>query len=248
SQRFRLFPIVIVTAFAVLGLKITDLIRKDAITFASIGVALAQEKPADKKAAKEAAPKSKKAEEGAKESAKAEMKKDKKMAKKDKDKSKMAPKEQALTSLSQSEVALLGALSERRKELDKRQKEIVLRENLLKAVEKRIDDKIKKLEEIRDEIKVRTVQEKKLQNDKFKKLVAIYEGMKPKEAARIFSSLNSKVVLQVAERIAPRKMSAILAKMDAKAAERLTVQLADKASGDSGISGELPQIGNGKSG
>ncbi len=120
--------------------------------------------------------------------------------------------------------------------------------NLLKAAEKRIDDKITKLEKIRDEIEVRTVQQKKLQNDKFKKLVSIYEGMKPKEAARIFSNLDSRVVLQVAERIAPRKMSAILAKMEANAAERLTIQLANKAAGESDAPQELPQIGSAKSG
>ncbi len=229
TQRFRLFPIVIVTAVSVLGFKITDLVRNDEVSLNSISVALAQEKPANKNAGKKPAPAKKK-----------------KQAKTDK--GSQAPKEQAITNLSQSEIALLEALSNRRKELDSREKKLDLRLTLLKAAEKRIDDKIGKLEKIRDEIKLRTVQQKKLQDGKFKNLVSIYEGMKPKEAARIFSRLDSKVVLQVAERIAPRKMSAILAKMEANAAERLTIQLATKAAGGDEPSQELPRIDSGKAG
>jgi len=235
TQRFRLFPIVIVTAFTVLGFKTADFLRSDAASFSSISVALAQEKPADKKAGKK--------------QQQAKAKKDgKKAAKGKKKKNSEAPKEQVVTSLSQSQIALLESLSKRRKELDKQETGLNLRVNLLKAAEKRIDEKISKLEKIRDDIEQLTVKQKKLQDDKFKKLVSIYEGMKPKEAARIFSNLNSKVVLQVAERIAPRKMSAILAKMEANAAERLTIQLAAKATWENKLSEELPQIGNGKSG
>ncbi len=232
TQRFRLFPIVIVTAVSVLAFKITDLVRNDEVSLNSISVALAQEKPGDKNAGKD--PASAKKKKQAKKGAKA--------------KGSEAPKEQAITNLSQSEIALLEALSNRRKELDSREKKLDLRLTLLKAAEKRIDDKINKLEKIRDEIELRTVQQKKLRDGKFKKLVSIYEGMKPKEAARIFSRLDSKVVLQVAERIAPRKMSAILAKMEADAAERLTIQLAAKAAGEDQPSQELPRIDNGKAG
>jgi flagellar motility protein MotE (MotC chaperone) len=234
TQRFRLFPIVIVTAVAVLGFKVSDLVRQDGMSFNSISTALAQEKPAEKPAGKEAA--------------QAEMKKEGKAAKKDEKQGSETPVEQVVTNLSQSEIALLEALSNRRKELDAREKKADLRLTLLKAAEKRIDDKIRKLEKIRDEIELRTGQQKKLRDGKFKKLVSIYEGMKPKEAARIFSRLDGKVVLQVAERIAPRKMSAILAKMDADAAERLTIQLAAKAAGEDQPSQELPRIDNGKAG
>jgi len=234
TQRFRLFPIVIVTAVSVLGFKVSDLVRKDEVSFGSITVALAQEKPADKNAGKEPA--------------QAGKKKEGKAAKKGKKQDSEAPAEQTFANLSQSEIALLEALSNRRKELDSREKKLDLRLALLKAAEKRIDDKIGTLEKIRDEIKLRTVQQKKQRDGKFKKLVSIYEGMKPKEAARIFSRLDGKVVLQVAERIAPRKMSAILAKMDADAAERLTIQLAAKAAGEEGPSQELPRINNGNAG
>lgn len=253
TQRFRLFPIVIVTAATVLGLKVTEIARNDEISIESISVALAQDKPSDKKAADEksgdeAEAMDKKAEEGGEKSATAEsIKGDKKKGKDDKEEAK-APKEQAVTSLSQSEVALLESLLKRRLELDERDKKLDLRQQLLKVAEKRIDEKIAKLEDIRDEIIQRTVIEKKLQKDKYKKLVLIYEGMKPKEAARIFSRLDGKIVLQVAEHMAARKMSAILAKMSAEAAERLTIQLARKAAGKGKTMKELPEIGEENSG
>jgi len=228
SQRFRLFPIVIVAAVVVLGLKVVEVARNENVSFDSISAALAQEEPAQKEAGEE--------------SEKAEMKKDADKAGKPEKKGEEVPKEQEVTSLSQSQIALLEALSKRRVELDARDKEVDLREKLLK------DGKIKKLEEIRDEIAQRKVEEKKQLDGKFKNLVSIYEGMKPKEAARILSRLDADVVLQVAERIAPRKMSAILAKMDANAAERLTVQLANKALGGSAASPDLPRIGSGENG
>jgi len=222
NQRFRLFPIVIVTALGVLGFKVADFLRNDAVSLSSINVALAQEKPAEKSP----------------ESAVAEKEKEEKAQ------TPQTHQEQVVTNLSQSEVALLESLSKRRKELDQREKKLDLQMNLLQAAEKRIDDKISTLEKIRNEIEQQNTQQKKLQAGKFKKLVSIYEGMKPKEAARILSRLDARVVLQVAERIAPRKMSAILAKMDADAAERLTVQLAAKAVDESKPAKELPQIGN----
>lgn len=240
TQRFRLFPIVIVTAFTVLGLKTAEIVRQGEISFGSISVARAQEKPADKKA--DAKP-----EKAMEKTAEAD-KDGKKPDQGEETKSAEVPAEQSVTSLSQSEIALLEALSKRRKELEKLEKELDLQKNLLKAAEKRIDDKIAKLEKIRDGIAVATAKQKKLQNGKFKKLVSIFEGMKPKESARILSNLDSRILLQVAERIAPRKMSAIMAKMEAKAAERLTVQLAIKAAGEDEEPGELPAIGGGESG
>jgi len=235
NQRFRLFPIVIVTALGVLGFKVVDFLRSDTVSLSSINVALAQEQPAEQKPA-DNPPES--------EAVPAEVKKDGEVVEKEKEETAQAPQEQVVTNLSQSEVALLESLSKRRKELDLRENKLDLQMSLLQAAEKRIDGKISTLEKIRDEIEQQNAQQKKLQEGKFKKLVSIYEGMKPKEAARILSRLDSRVVLQVAERIAPRKMSAILAKMDADAAERLTVQLAAKAVNESSPAKELPQIGS----
>ena len=54
----------------------------------------------------------------------------------------------------------------------------------------------------------------------------IYESMKPKDAAKIFNALSLNVLYGLATAMNPRKMSAVLAEMDVKAAERLTVEMA----------------------
>ena len=60
---------------------------------------------------------------------------------------------------------------------------------------------------------------------RMKAVVTMYETMKPKEAAKIFDRLDSKVLFDVASQIKPQLMAAILAQMSAEAAERLTVEL-----------------------
>ena len=58
----------------------------------------------------------------------------------------------------------------------------------------------------------------------------MYENMKPKDAARIFDRLDMKSLWKSRPQINPRKMSEILAQMSPETAERLTVELANRAS------------------
>jgi flagellar motility protein MotE (MotC chaperone) len=69
----------------------------------------------------------------------------------------------------------------------------------------------------------------------------MYEGMKPKDAAKVFDRLEMGVLIEIASQIAPRKMSDIMGLMQPEAAERLTVELARRASGDN-KQPELPKI------
>ena len=57
----------------------------------------------------------------------------------------------------------------------------------------------------------------------------MYENMKSKDAARIFERLDMRILVEVATKINPRKMSEILAQMAPESAERLTVELARRA-------------------
>jgi flagellar motility protein MotE (MotC chaperone) len=56
--------------------------------------------------------------------------------------------------------------------------------------------------------------------------------MKPKEAARIFDTLDMDILLSVVEQMRGRKMAPILANMNPEVAQRLTVELAARASGE----------------
>src|ERR1700735_1702501 len=78
---------------------------------------------------------------------------------------------------------------------------------------------------------------------RFKGIITMYESMKPKDAAKVFDRLEMPVLIQIASQIAPRKMSDILGLMQTEAAERLTVELARRASPDQSASaGDLPKI------
>ena len=73
----------------------------------------------------------------------------------------------------------------------------------------------------------------------------MYESMKPKDAAKIFDRLEMPVLIEIATQIAPRKMSDILGLMSAEAAEKLTVEMARRATGKASVSASvavLPKI------
>ena len=145
--------------------------------------------------------------------------------------------------VSPSERALLERLQARRQELEARAREIDIRENLLKSAEKRIEGKVEELKAVESRIGVATEQKKEADDARLKGLVTMYEGMKPKDAAKVFDRLEMGVLFEIASKIAPRKMSDILGLMSPEAAERLTVEMARRAGGDkSAAATELPKI------
>src|SRR4029078_8597084 len=139
------------------------------------------------------------------------------------------------------ERAILERLSDRRKQLDERNRELEMRENLLKAAEKRVEARVAELKEL--EAKVKSSLEQRDQDDlkRFKGVVTMYENMKPKDAARIFEPLDQKILVDVSAQMKPATMSAILAQMSPDAAERLTVELANRAGSQKSVEA-LPQI------
>lgn len=143
-----------------------------------------------------------------------------------------------------SERAVLERLQSRRQELEARAREIDIRENLLKTAEKRIEGKADELKSAEQRLGAASDQKAEGDNARFKSIVTMYEGMKPKDAAKVFDRLDMTVLIEIASQIAPRKMSDILGLMAPEAAERLTVELARRAGGirSASTSGELPKI------
>jgi flagellar motility protein MotE (MotC chaperone) len=146
--------------------------------------------------------------------------------------------------VSASERAILERLQSRRQELDARSREIDIRESLLKEAEKRIQTKVDEMKAVEAKTAAENAAKADAENAKFKGIVTMYESMKPKDAAKVFDRLEMPVLIQIASQIAPRKMSDIMGLMQTDAAERLTVELARRASGDNsdGASAELPKI------
>jgi len=129
---------------------------------------------------------------------------------------------------SPAERALLERLQERRKEIETRAQEIEARESLLQASEQRLEARLAELKQMEQKVTEAAVRQDESEAAKFKTLVTMYENMKAKDAARIFDRLDMRVLLEVASQINPRRMSDILGQMSPEAAERLTVELANR--------------------
>ncbi|MCK1387249.1 flagellar protein FlbB [Bradyrhizobium sp. 21] len=153
--------------------------------------------------------------------------------------------EEAPPQIPASERAILERLQSRRQEIEARQREIDIRESLLKSAEKRIENKVEEMKAVETRISATQAEQKAAEAQRMKGLVTMYEGMKPKDAARVFDRLEMGVLIEIASAIAPRKMSDIMGLMSPEAAERLTVEMARRANGggdQSASAGELPKI------
>ena len=143
--------------------------------------------------------------------------------------------------VSPSERAILERLQSRRQELEQKAREIDIRESLLKSAERRAEGRVEELKAVESRITVAAQQKADEEAARFKGIITMYEGMKPKDAAKVFDRLEMPVLFEIASQIAPRKMSDILGQMSPEVAERLTVEMARRASGDKG-GGDLPKI------
>ena len=131
-------------------------------------------------------------------------------------------------SMTDQEIELLQALADRRRELQLRSQQLDQREVLLKAAERRIDEKVVGLKALHKSIQDLLLEQDEQTENQYKSLVKIYESMKPKDAARIFEELEMAVLLPVVERMKERKTAPILAKMNPNKAKALTVELAKR--------------------
>lgn len=130
---------------------------------------------------------------------------------------------------SAAERAILERLQERRQELEKRARELDIREGLIADAEKRVESKLMQIKEGQQQLATAAQQKEEGEAARFKSLVTMYETMKPRDAAKIFDRLDVNVLLQVASMMNPRSMSEILALMTPDRAEQLTVELANRA-------------------
>lgn len=133
---------------------------------------------------------------------------------------------QAFAPESGSQDEVLERLTERRTALEALEQELEMRTSLVEAAEKRINERTALLEQLEARINALVDQNKSAEEEQFKALIAMYENMKPKEAATILDELDMNTLLRVARAMNPRKMSPIMAKMNPIKAKDLTASLA----------------------
>ncbi|PLX37234.1 MAG: hypothetical protein C0606_12125 [Hyphomicrobiales bacterium] len=239
-MRLRLLPIVIMAGGVLAVLKTIGLVFDGGYILLP-DAAIAQEQPADTAAdGKEAA-----AADGKPAEAGAEGADKTAAAATESDEPKRSGSVIDLNAGSKSEKAVLERLGDRRKMLEKRQDELDLREQLLKAAEARLEKRIAELKTLETKIGTAVEKKEKEKAAKLADLVKMYESMKAKSAARVFDRLDIGVLLPIAKQMSPRKLADVMARMSPEAAERLTVALANietKTAMEDPARGALPKI------
>ena len=126
------------------------------------------------------------------------------------------------------EQQMLSDLAERRSRLNKKSRELAQREALLKAAEKELDQKYNEMAKLRDDIQELLEEQSEEEEERTKSLVKIYSGMKAKDAARIFNTLDQDIVVDIMTRMSERKTGPILAEMDSEKARIVTIMMAEQ--------------------
>ena len=129
------------------------------------------------------------------------------------------------STLTQTEIETLERLVERRDIIEQRERELGVKEGLLRAAESRIDGKIVQLQDLEQSIEVLLAKYEEKKQGEIEQLVRIYGAMKPKDAARIFDSLEMPILLAVVQSMKETKVAPILSAMNSAKATALTEEM-----------------------
>jgi flagellar motility protein MotE (MotC chaperone) len=125
-----------------------------------------------------------------------------------------------------ADIAIADRLAERRAELDALSAELDLRLALVEAAEKRLEERAASLAGVEARIAALVEEKQDMEDAQFAAVVAMYETMKPRDAAGILNTLEMDVMVRIARAMSARKMSPILAAMNPTRAQQLTARLA----------------------
>lgn len=213
-----LLPLLVFTSLLVMGVRVGDIwdaVTKGRLVSPVKQVQAAAEEPKKAEAAKSEAPAADK-------------------AKTEAPKPQAAKPEPASTESSSPESDLYKQLAGRRDQLDKRAQELDDREAFVGITEKRVDQKIKEMEVMRTQLQTLLGQASAAQQAQLENLVKIYEIMKPKEAAKIFETLDMPILLGVVQKMKAARTAAVLAEMNPEKAKEITTALTKQD--------QLPQV------
>lgn len=131
--------------------------------------------------------------------------------------------------------AIQSEMSERKKTAAERARALDLREQALKASEKRVQNLLRNQQEQKQQQaaapKPAEAATPAKEADTYDQLARIYQSMKPKQAAIVFERLHIDVQIAVARKMRERSTAQILAAMTPAGAARLSMALAGKPMG-----------------
>ena len=141
-----------------------------------------------------------------------------------------AAPEIALATPSCTDPALRAAIVEQKADIAARLRQAGDTEAVLAATETRVTAQVQRLTEVKREVETLMKQRSTLQQEDIRRMVAIYETMKPRDAARIFNDLETDIVIDVLDRMPERRSAPIIAELeDTKAREVTRIVLQRRA-------------------
>jgi len=99
---------------------------------------------------------------------------------------------------------------------------------ILTATEQRLNDEMVRLVELREETKALIDQLVDLEEEDLKRMVAIYQNMKAKEAAAILEEMDTDIVVAVVDRMPERRSAPIISELSVRKARAVMQKLADR--------------------
>ena len=123
--------------------------------------------------------------------------------------------------------ALRGVV-DRSDALSDREKSLSEKEQILKALLKKMDEKAAQLERSKKELQALVNQIDEEENANTRRLVKMTEGMKPAQAAAVLEDVEFGILLEIMEKLKEKKAAAILAAMDAKKAGYLMTAMSKR--------------------
>ena len=130
--------------------------------------------------------------------------------------------------LSPAELQVLQNLGARRGQLDQREADLSTQIALLAAAEAKLDAKTKVLTALKTDVQALLAQANGHEAAEVDRLVKVYEGMKPKDAAARMAALEDSVRLPIAAKMKERALSAIIGQMPVNEAKKLTESLSHR--------------------
>ncbi len=148
------------------------------------------------------------------------------------EKSSSAQKPEAATgpavkkSWTEEEIKAFAKLEDRKRELDEREAEMARLEEELQQQRVMLEDKIKQLEKVRQNIGAVLKEKTVSDSEKVDRLVEFYSNMKPQNAAKVFEELNENLAVEVLTRIKKKNAADIMNLIKADKAQRLSEKFA----------------------
>ena len=130
--------------------------------------------------------------------------------------------EVALATPSCTDPALRAAITEQKADVAARPRHLTEAEAVLAAAETRATAQIQRLGEIKRDVEALMQRRSTLQQEDLKRMVSIYETMKPRDAARIFNDLETDIIIDVLDRMPERRSAPIIAELEDTKAREVT--------------------------